>query len=328
MKKNLPIIIVLIVVIVLVVLSFVFFVKPNSDSQTVIDNSTTDTTKSSSSSENEYTWVDEYGPIQNVNTDELKPGVEINFTDEDKTIDGVAYKSVNTITVDSNVNHNFAKYNKENIFDYMPDENYGSLYKDDTPVIPSYLVLMDDTQPAFYNYENEIYYIPIIKCNSEEDERIVFKDPELAIYKKDGTITYNSNVLGIKYNSDEYDFATLFDCYYLYTPDNNYRQTNVYRTDLYNTESSKEYVVTTFANSENRITDELEKTIIIINDSGEYQVCVVKNNIGTNVGDFGNLFFKIGKSYHTNESGELIVDDSALEYFLFEDGFKEILFMQ
>lgn len=77
----------------------------------------------------------------------------------------------------------YVKLSSGYVLGASPDEtNHNKFFENSREILPSKIYLKDAIFKYYYNYNNEIYEIPIEICESEDDERIEYQDYELKVY--------------------------------------------------------------------------------------------------------------------------------------------------
>ena len=195
-----------------------------------------------------------------------------------------------------------------------PDED--TMFMTNEPVYPTQLFLTDDSFTAFYHDENGVAQsFPIEKCKSG-DERIVFGDYELVIYKDTNDYIYLGEEKPGRGIPKEYA-EQLFRCYYC--ENENEEEYKAYRTNLDNNESTKEISVCLFDKNNE---DYTIKRFFIFNDKTYY----ADSNIGKQIKD--NAFYNNREpSYHTVDS--ISKENVPFTYFIFDNlvdngGFSQV----
>ena len=320
MKKNLPVIIVVVLLIIVIAVSFYFMMNKNNEPSN-INRALGTNTQSTNVPETKKDII--YAYNSNISSNEASLKNDFEYPDPIKNIDGKNYKNINSIPANILGTYNYDKYTDGEIQYINHDNQEERLFNEDRIIIPMALFLMDDSVNAFYNYYDELYFIPVIKCNSEDEERIVFRDHELTIAKNTGNIYINGKQLDINYNFNNLDFKGLFYSYFILNPELSNTQINLYKTNIDMDESTFDIRLTTASNSDDQL-ESLCNTFIIIKSNGSFDLCVAPMDLGMHVGDYSNLFYKESNSVHFNESGEEIKNNSVKEYYLFDNGFKVI----
>jgi len=185
------------------------------------------------------------------------------------------------------------------------------------------LFLVDDSLNAFYNYYDELYFIPVIKCENEDEERIVFRDHNLTIFKNTGNIIIDGKELDIKYNYNNLDFKGLFYSYFITNPELSTTQINLYKTNIDMDDTTFDIRLITASNIDDKL-ESLCNTFVIVKSDGNFDLCVVPMDLGMHVGEYSNLFYKESNRVRLNESGEVISGDNNNVYYLYDSGFKVI----
>ncbi len=316
MKKNLPIIIIAILLVVIVVVSFYFMInKNNKPSDFVVTNNPIDV------SEPHKDIV--YAYRNNVSSEDIDLNNDFEDNEAFRTINGKDYKNINSIPANSIGTYNYNKYIEGSIQYMAHDINEERLFNEDRIIIPMAIFLMDDNVNVFYNYYDEIYFIPVIKCDNEDEERIVFRDHNLTIMKN-GAICINGKRLDIDYSYEGLDFNGLFNSYFILNPELSNTQINLYKTNIDMNDSTFDYRLIAASNSDSQL-ESLCNTFIIIKEDGSFDLFVAPMDLGMHVDNYSNLFYKESNSIQIDESGEILDSINKKEYYLFDNGFKVIV---
>ena len=263
-----------------------------------------------------------YPYLTNIAYDESD--LDNSFSDDEafKTINGVTYKNINSIPDNAIGNYNYSTFHRGDAISYEHDTQAEKLFTEDKLLLPKALFLVDNNINAYYSYLNELYYIPIVKCDKEEDERILFRDYDLSIGKNNGNICINGVKLSIDYNYSE-GFEGLFYSYFIVNPELSDSQINLYKTNIDSDSFTTDIRLVTVTNSSN-IQGSICNTFILMKPDWMYDLCVAPMDLGVHVDNYSNLYYK--ESGHTiiNESGEKITNDDIHEYYLLENGFRVI----
>ena len=258
------------------------------------------------------------------NIDFVASGLDNSFIDDEafKTINGMTYKNINSIPDNAIGNYNYSTFARGSVINIEHDSQAEKLFNEDKLLLPKALFLVDNNFNAYYNYLGEFYYIPVIKCDNENEERILFRDYDLSIGKNDGSICINGNKLSVEYNLSE-GFEGLFYSYFIANPELSNSQINLYKTNIDCDSSTIDLRLTTVTNSSN-IQGSICNTFIIVRPDWLYDLCVAPMDLGIHVDNYSNLYYKESGHTYINESGEKIINDDIHEYYLFENGFRVI----
>ena len=319
MKKNLPIIIVVVVLIIIVIISGICIINKNTSSKQ---------TYQPLPSEYDNMPVEqnnvEYSFEENVAYSPSTLDNSFDDTEAFKTIAGTTYKNINSIPQNMLGTYNYNKYNYGDSIEYSHDKDDEKLFDEDEVIFPKALFLVNNDINAFYNYNGEFYFIPVIKCDTKEEERILFRDYDLSIGKNDGSICVNGKKLNIAYNSSGLDFEGLFNSYFILNPELSNTQMNLYKTNIDLNDNTVEIRLATASNLDDKL-ESMCNTFITIKNNDEFDLSVVPMDLGKHVGNYSNLFYKESNYIYISESGETINTDSSKVYYLFDSGFELIM---
>lgn len=123
----------------------------------------------------------------------------------------------------------YVKLSEDYVLDEKWDESlHHKYFENQKELLPKKIYLMNENVNCYYEYNGEMYYIPIEKCEKPEEERIEYRDHSLVVYR-------NSNLAKIwnletKLYDDREDFCCMES---LYINDLKYKQIDrVYEIDL------------------------------------------------------------------------------------------------
>ncbi|MBR3280584.1 MAG: hypothetical protein IKI57_01885 [Clostridia bacterium] len=203
------------------------------------------------------------------------------------------------------------------VFDSFVLDDESTAFETSEPIYPTQLFLVDDSLTAFYHDENGVAQsFPIEKCKSG-DERIVFGDYELVIYKDTNDyISFGAETP--TRNIPKEDAEQLFSCYYC--TNENEEEYKAYRTNLDNNENTKEISICLFDNQDDNLS--LKRFFITKDQNKPYKAPAY---LGKCIKD--NVYYDNSKSpyYSINEISK---ENIPFSYFVFdkedENGFIQV----
>lgn len=269
-----------------------------------------------------------------------KTNLEDNVTKSGDIIENIAKKDINTIkstsfVIDENLQYaeifkdeegeSYVKISDSYVLNEKPNNNLKEhFFENEREILPSKIYLMDTNQKCYYEYDGEIYYIPVEKCNSEDEERIVYQDYGIEVFKKDGVV----NIFGEKVNTYDENNASMyamneFENYFINNP-NGQVWNKIYETDLDGKLETKEISLCYFEIDPGD--GIVSKRMVVSKD--------IDNNIKTyiaplficgNVYDYKNVFYITGfsRGYCIND---VIEEFLIWNYCIFdnENGFQYV----
>ena len=351
MKKGTLICILLVVLLIVVIcVTGVSIIGPalnrdnpssgNPDNYIVNSNGDNNTTVTDVSLENiKYPYIED----AELNTEEVSMLASSEVTPgQDKTIDGVTYKDINTATTDV-----YSIVYSDQTADFVKDDNgkyvsfsdspfvqfadHNRLFNLDKEIIPKKLYLTDDSINAFYDYKGEVYYIPVEKVDDKEQERIEYRDYNFIVMRNSGKISFNGKDIAVDYTysndgliDEEVDI--LFDAYYSIDPKVEVLY-KVYETDLDNDEKTKEIYYYAFGKIDNKSV--LTHTFLKSLSNGSVSKFILPADVASNYSNYDNIFLirQDNRISITNISKEYL----PLSYYIYakdpafgEQGFEKV----
>ena len=206
------------------------------------------------------------------------------FTSEQyRTINGIKYSNINRVLQPNPVSKTYAKAELNGgaiMLSNIAKFNDGMLYDNDVEILPR-AIYLEQVKDLFYLYDGTFYFIPVIKCNKDE-ERIEYRNG-LTIMKNTGNIIYNNNI--ISFNYDDYyskiDLENIFNTYFLSQPNN-----ELYYYKMFNVTNFRNCISIVIYNGGT------SRVLLRANENETVDMCYLPMNISGNVGNYSNLFYQ------------------------------------
>ena len=211
--------------------------------------------------------------------------------------------------------------------DYVLDEKWNKelhhkYFKNSKELLPKKIYLMDENIRCYYEYENEIYYIPVEKCETPEEERIEYREHGLVVYKmNDIAKVWDLEIqMYDKYDrEDDEDFVGM-DLLYISNLQNK-SEHKVYEIDLDGNINTVELSIPYYYLDPG---DGIELTSVIAAKNGDNTSIIsgVDYFLCGNIGNYRNVFYSNGFSRGSSLNG-FIEECYLVKYYIYdkEDGF-------
>jgi len=324
MKKNIWIIIVIVIVLIVILFAGLVFKKLNKKDENKINYNEETTILEDSDLDDIENKASNY--IEDLSVVNVKEPIEK---------DSIYYNDVNSITdyeyniessyMDANLIQNgdikYARLSDSRII----KRNFRKdiLFDNDKVLIPTKLYLMDNSTPAYFKNQNNLYYIPIEKCETEDEERIVFKDYNIIIMRKSGNVSMFGKDIKINY-SENIMPERFFDELFLRTPNSEFDSYKLYETDLDNNPNTIDISIGLLDYNEENGTF-IRRIIVSKDENNIIKLYNVPNSLGGNIASFKNVFYSMyytKGNFYNNYTNEYM----PISYILFdkETGFREV----
>lgn len=107
------------------------------------------------------------------------------------------------ILKDSN-NVDYVKLSSGYVLGTSPDDNnHNKFFENSREILPSKIYLNNPITKYYYNYNGEVYEIPMEKCENEDEERIEYQDYELKVYLNTGVVSAYGKTAHFMDNSEK-----------------------------------------------------------------------------------------------------------------------------
>jgi len=248
-----------------------------------------------------------------------------------------SYKDINTIeimpfVIDTSLveaeiltdeeNNNYVKISDDYVLSGDFDKNIENKYFDNQKeILPKKIYLMDDNRKCYYDYNGELYYIPVEKCDTPEEERIEYREYNLVVYRKTNIAKIWGEDINLWKNYEEYYERTGYtDCIMdqLYTTDIAYPNLNkIYEIDLDGDINTIELSIPSYCLEWDGVG--IYNTIVSKRNDTKIMKYEIFSNLYGNIGNYRNVFYVWKRFYYVEEN-------ILLGYFIFdtENGFQYI----
>ena len=212
----------------------------------------------------------------------------------------------------------YVKLSEDYVLDEKWDESlHHKYFENQKELLPKKIYLMNENVNCYYEYNGEMYYIPIEKCETPEEERIEYRDHSLVVYR-------NSNLAKIwNLETQLYDDREDFCCMEaLYINDLKYKQIDrVYEIDLDGDINTIEISIPCYYLDPG---DGIELTSLVAIKNGDKTSIAsgVDYFLCGNIGNYRNVFYS--KGFSRGWPVNMLINECFLvKYYIYdkEDGF-------
>ena len=307
MKNKFFVLMVLIFILIIIAVSVVMFLRISPGSQDNIISVNTPSNSLEPTFEN-YRYVETSDKFSYITYNELvnTSGEESYYNDDTGIIeiDDKQFKNINSIsssqsTSSLNLTNVKCIQNEKiecSIDSFTNRPRQAILFDNDVEIIPITVFLSDETKYVYYPYNNEIYYINVMNCEPDE-ERIVYRNG-LTVYRNTGIIKYKNKIIEPTIDDDyaKQDFKNLFDCYFLFEPND---KLSVY----------KAYNITNWNNTISLVSydGQIRNMLIRTGTDSSVDICYLPISLQGNVNNYNDIFYLDNKE--TNEKLLLYTND-------------------
>lgn len=227
------------------------------------------------------------------------------------------------VDVWSDESNKYVKISDEYVLDEKWDENlHHKYYKNNKEILPKKIYLMNENANNYYEYNGEIYYIPVEKCNTPEEERIEYREHGLVVYKKDdiAKVWDIEKQVYDRVDSEDDEYYVCMDS--LYISDLKYKNIDkVYEIDLDGDINTVELSIPYYYLDPG---DGIELTSFIATKNGEKTSTIggVDYFLCGNIGNYRNVFYS--KGFSRGLPLNMFIEECYLvRYYIYdkEDGF-------
>ena len=191
----------------------------------------------------------------------------------------------------------YVKFSDDYVLDEKWDENlHHKYFENQKELLPKKIYLMNENANCYYEYNGQIYYIPVEKCETPEEERIEYREHDLVVYKKnDIAKIWNLEIqMYEKYDFDDDEYFESMNL--LYISDLKYKNIDkVYEIDLDGDINTIELSIPCYYLDPG---DGIELTSLVAMKDGDKTSIVsgVDYFLCGNIGNYRNVFYSNGFS--------------------------------